>query len=116
MDHPGIGRRVANVPDPLVDGRHLARGHDPHLPFGTRARWVALAGSVVFLAEVAYLLLTFAPWVGFGAGGVPQDNDAETYTWISNLLAQRELRGRDRRDLPHPHRPDGDPPDRHGPL
>ncbi|HEV2167209.1 MAG TPA: NADH-quinone oxidoreductase subunit M, partial [Thermoplasmata archaeon] len=50
---------------------------------GSRARWVALAGSILFLAEVAYLLLTFAPWAGFGSGGVPQYNDAETYSWIS---------------------------------
>jgi len=50
---------------------------------GTRARYVALGASAVFLAEVLYLLASFTQWAGFGAGGVPQYNNAETYAWIS---------------------------------
>lgn len=50
---------------------------------GRAARWVALATSVVFLAEVADLALGFTSWVGLGAGNVPLYNDAETYSWIS---------------------------------
>ncbi len=48
---------------------------------GKSARWVALATSFVFLAEVAYLLLQFPGWAGF-AGGVPQFADGESYAWI----------------------------------
>ncbi|EQD41180.1 proton-translocating NADH-quinone oxidoreductase, chain M, partial [mine drainage metagenome] len=48
---------------------------------GKSARWVALATSVVFLAEVAYLLLQFPGWPGF-ASGVPQFVDGESYAWI----------------------------------
>ncbi|MCI4358083.1 MAG: NADH-quinone oxidoreductase subunit M [Thermoplasmata archaeon] len=50
---------------------------------GRWARYVALAGSVVFLVEVLLLLASFTQWAGFGAGGVPQYNDPETYPWIS---------------------------------
>ncbi len=48
---------------------------------GRYARWIALATSVVFFAEVAYLLLQFPGWPGF-ASGVPQFVDGESYAWI----------------------------------
>jgi proton-translocating NADH-quinone oxidoreductase chain M len=50
---------------------------------GRWARYVALAGSLVFLAEVIVLFAGFTQWAGFGAGGVPQYNAAESYPWIS---------------------------------
>jgi proton-translocating NADH-quinone oxidoreductase chain M len=48
---------------------------------GRYARWVALATSAAFLAEVGFLLLGFPGWPGFAAG-IPQFADSESYTWI----------------------------------
>ncbi len=50
---------------------------------GRYAKFVALAGSLVFLAEVGLMIADFTQWAGFGAGGVPQYNYSETYPWIS---------------------------------
>ena len=50
---------------------------------GRWARFVALSTAVAFLVEVGWLVAGFTQWAGFGAGGVPQYNDAETYPWIS---------------------------------
>lgn len=49
---------------------------------GRSARWVALATSVLFLFEVAYLLANFS-WPGVNASGVPQYAFGESYSWIS---------------------------------
>ncbi|HXW67643.1 MAG TPA: NADH-quinone oxidoreductase subunit M [Thermoplasmata archaeon] len=49
---------------------------------GTRARWVALATSAVFLAEVAFLFLGYPGWPGYSSALVPGFSDTETYTWI----------------------------------
>ena len=50
---------------------------------GARARWVALATSAVFLAEVALLFVSYPGWPGYSGGLVPGFSDTETYTWIS---------------------------------
>jgi NADH-quinone oxidoreductase subunit M len=52
---------------------------------GSRARYVALAVSVLFLLEVAFLLNGFQNWVGRSAGvpAVPLYNNYEQYTWFS---------------------------------
>ena len=49
---------------------------------GAKARWVALAASVVFLAEVGLLFLSYPGWPGYSGGLVPGFSDTETYTWI----------------------------------
>ncbi len=48
-----------------------------------RARWVALGFSVIFLAEVAYLIASFSGWAGFGPSGAPTFSLEESYSWIS---------------------------------
>jgi proton-translocating NADH-quinone oxidoreductase chain M len=50
---------------------------------GAKARWVALATSVVFLLEVAFLFLTYSGWPGYSTSLVPGFADTETYAWIS---------------------------------
>jgi proton-translocating NADH-quinone oxidoreductase chain M len=49
---------------------------------GTKARWVALAVSAVFLAEVGFLFLGYPGWPGYSGALVPGFADSETYTWI----------------------------------
>jgi proton-translocating NADH-quinone oxidoreductase chain M len=49
---------------------------------GARARWVALATSVLFLAEVGFLFLGYTGWPGYSGAMVPGFSDTETYTWI----------------------------------
>jgi len=48
---------------------------------GTRARWVALATSVVFLAEVGGLFLEYPGWPGYN-GLVPGFAESESHAWI----------------------------------
>lgn len=50
---------------------------------GSRARWVALATSIVFLAEVAVLFATYSGWPGYSSALVPGFSDSESYAWIS---------------------------------
>ncbi|MCI4339372.1 MAG: NADH-quinone oxidoreductase subunit M [Thermoplasmata archaeon] len=50
---------------------------------GTKARWVALATSAVFLAEVGLLFMSYPGWPGYSGSLVPGFSDTETYTWIS---------------------------------
>ncbi len=50
---------------------------------GSRARWVALGTSAVFLAEVALLLASYPGWPGYSSSLVPGFSDTETYSWIS---------------------------------
>jgi proton-translocating NADH-quinone oxidoreductase chain M len=50
---------------------------------GTKSRWVALATSVVFLAEVGLLFMSYPGWPGYSGSLVPGFSDTETYTWIS---------------------------------
>ncbi|HTW40200.1 MAG TPA: NADH-quinone oxidoreductase subunit M [Thermoplasmata archaeon] len=50
---------------------------------GTKARWVALATSVVFLAETALLFVSYSGWPGYSSSLVPGFSDTETYSWIS---------------------------------
>ncbi|HXW66363.1 MAG TPA: NADH-quinone oxidoreductase subunit M [Thermoplasmata archaeon] len=50
---------------------------------GARARWVALATSVVFLLEVGLLLGSYTGWPGYSSAFVPGFSDGESYTWIS---------------------------------
>ncbi len=50
---------------------------------GARARWVALATSAIFLAEVALLLASYPGWPGYSSSLVPGFSDTETYSWIS---------------------------------
>jgi NADH-quinone oxidoreductase subunit M len=50
---------------------------------GTRARWVALATSLAFLAEVGLLFLTYSGWPGYNSALVPGFANSETYSWIS---------------------------------
>jgi len=49
---------------------------------GTRARWVALATSVAFLAEVGLLFLDYPGWPGYNAQLVPGFAESESYAWI----------------------------------
>ncbi len=49
---------------------------------GARARWVALATSVVFLGEVALLFLAYPGWPGYNAQLVPGFAEGETYAWV----------------------------------
>jgi len=48
---------------------------------GERARWVALATSVAFLAEVSMLLASFPAWPG--SVGTPAFDSGESVPWIS---------------------------------
>jgi len=50
---------------------------------GARARWVALATTVVFLAEVGFLFLGYPGWPGYTSPFVPGFADSESYSWIS---------------------------------
>ena len=50
---------------------------------GNRARWVALATSVAFLAEVGFLFLSYPGWPGYNGALVPGFADSESYSWIS---------------------------------
>ena len=50
---------------------------------GARARWVALATSVVFLVEVGFLFLGYPGWPGYNSALVPGFADSESYSWIS---------------------------------
>src|SRR5580658_1553769 len=50
---------------------------------GTKARWVALATSVVFLLETALLFLGYSGWPGYSTSLVPGFSDTESYSWIS---------------------------------
>ena len=51
---------------------------------GDRARWAALATSIVFLLEVGFLIFNFTEWPGVAlAGNVPQFSYGESYGWIS---------------------------------
>ena len=49
---------------------------------GSRARWVALGVSVVFLLEVALLFLAFSGWPGYTSSLVPGFSESESYAWI----------------------------------
>jgi proton-translocating NADH-quinone oxidoreductase chain M len=49
---------------------------------GDRARWVAIATSVVFLAEVALMFASYTGWPGYSTTLVPGFSDTETYAWI----------------------------------
>src|SRR5580658_9822685 len=49
---------------------------------GRYARWVALATSFAFLAEIAYLLAAYPGWPGYANGIVPGFADQESYAWI----------------------------------
>lgn len=49
---------------------------------GTRSRWVALATSIAFLAEVAVLFASYPGWPGYSGSNVPGFADGETYAWI----------------------------------
>lgn len=49
---------------------------------GTKARWVALATSAVFLGEVGFMFLGYPGWPGYSGALVPGFSDTETYTWI----------------------------------
>ena len=61
----------------------LAIGTVATFAAGSRARWVALATSAVFLAEVGALLASYPGWPGYSGSLVPGFSDTETYTWIS---------------------------------
>src|SRR5271157_4756229 len=50
---------------------------------GARARWVALATTVVFLVEVGLLFLAYPGWPGYNNALVPGFADGESYSWIS---------------------------------
>ncbi|HEY1198408.1 MAG TPA: proton-conducting transporter membrane subunit, partial [Thermoplasmata archaeon] len=50
---------------------------------GARARWVALATTVAFLAEVGFLFLAYPGWPGYNSALVPGFADGESYSWIS---------------------------------
>src|SRR5580658_8851434 len=50
---------------------------------GTKARWVALRTSVVFLLETALLFLGYSGWPGYSTSLVPGFSDTESYSWIS---------------------------------
>ncbi len=49
---------------------------------GNRARWVALGTSVVFVAEVALLFLSYSGWPGYSSSLVPGFAESESYAWI----------------------------------
>lgn len=49
---------------------------------GTRARWVALATSGVFLAEVAAMFAGYSGWPGYSNLLVPGFAETETHAWI----------------------------------
>ncbi|MGC2034201.1 MAG: NADH-quinone oxidoreductase subunit M [Thermoplasmata archaeon] len=50
---------------------------------GTKARWVALGFSVLFLLETALLILSFNQFPALGPGATPGYASGETYSWIS---------------------------------
>ncbi|MGI0071084.1 MAG: complex I subunit 4 family protein [Thermoplasmata archaeon] len=50
---------------------------------GSKARWVALGTSVLFLLETGYLLAGYSGWPGYSAGLVPGFSYTETHSWIS---------------------------------
>jgi len=61
----------------------LAAGTGVTFLAGTRARWVALATSAAFLAEVALLFLDYPGWPGYaGSPLVPGFAEAEQHAWI----------------------------------
>ncbi len=49
---------------------------------GRYARWVALATSIVFLAETAALIWQYPGWPGYTSGAVPGFAFQESYAWI----------------------------------
>jgi proton-translocating NADH-quinone oxidoreductase chain M len=49
---------------------------------GRRARWVALATSLAFLAEVGLLFLDYPGWPGYNSQMVPGFAESESYVWI----------------------------------
>jgi proton-translocating NADH-quinone oxidoreductase chain M len=49
---------------------------------GARARWVALATSLVFLAEVALLFVDYTGWPGYSGALVPGFAESESHAWI----------------------------------
>ncbi len=49
---------------------------------GSRARWVALATSAVFLGEIALIFLGFSGWPGYNGALVPGFSESESYVWI----------------------------------
>ncbi len=49
---------------------------------GSRARWVALATSAVFLGEIALIFLGFSGWPGYNGALVPGFSESESYAWI----------------------------------
>jgi proton-translocating NADH-quinone oxidoreductase chain M len=61
----------------------LAVGTVATFAAGAKARWVALATSVVFLVEVAFLFAGYSGWPGYSTSLVPGFASTETYTWIS---------------------------------
>ncbi len=49
---------------------------------GSRARWVALGVSAIFLVEVALIFLAFPGWPGYNASLIPGFSEGESYAWI----------------------------------
>ncbi len=49
---------------------------------GRWARWVALATSAVFLAEVGGMFLSYSGWPGYNAQSVPGFAESVSYPWI----------------------------------
>ena len=49
---------------------------------GSRARWVALATSLVFLGEIGALFLGYTGWPGYNSALVPGFAESESYAWI----------------------------------
>ena len=49
---------------------------------GKYARWAALAVSLVFVAEVGLLFLSYPGWPGYNAALVPGFAEGESYPWI----------------------------------
>ncbi len=61
----------------------LALGTVGTFAAGTRARWVALGTSALFLAEVGLLFAGFTGWPGYSGTLVPGFSYTETHPWIS---------------------------------
>lgn len=60
----------------------LAAGTVATFLAGAKARWVALASALAFLAEVALLFADYSGWPGYNASLVPGFSEGESYSWI----------------------------------
>ena len=49
---------------------------------GRQAKWVALAVSLLFVAEVGLLFLSYSGWPGYNGSLVPGFAESESYPWI----------------------------------